>query len=180
MSKFQHFRNALLGILMVFLSLLLPAVPEDSYYLIALIISLMLMVHGFRMLWFYLRMARYMVGGKSILIQSIFVLDFGLLTVSMVSMNSITILLYLLGVFAFSGVIEILRAFEAKRVGAALWKFKFISGCISVLCSVVMLVVVIFIGSNDILVYGYSISLAYAGAVRIITAFRKTAIVYIQ
>ena len=42
------------------------------------------------------------------------------------------------------------------------------------------LILGVILGDKNILVYGFAISVVYAGVMRIITAFRKTAIVYIQ
>ena len=121
-----------------------------------------------------------MVGGKTSLYQAIIILDLALFTGSIASMNSFTILFYLLGVYAFSGFVDILRAFEAKRVGSHSWKVKFAFGCVSVIFALVMLILGVILDAKDILAYGFAISLIYSAAMRIINACRKSAIVYIQ
>ena len=179
MSKIQRIKGILVGIIMLFYALVFLIVPEEGFDAVASIIALMLLVYGFRMLWYYFTMARHMVGGKSSLYQAVIILDLGLFTGTMASMNSFTILIYLLGVFAFTGFIDILKAFEAKGIGAA-WKSKFISGLISVLFALLILVLGVILGNKDLLVYGFAGALTYSGVTRIVNVFKRTAIVYIQ
>lgn len=179
MNKFQRIKNILFGVLILLFALAMYLVPEESYEAVAAIIGILLLVYGFRLLWYYFRMARHMVSGKSVLYQAIIILDLALFTGSIASMNSFIILFYLLGVFAFSGFVGILRAFEAKRIGGA-WKFKLIDGVVSVLFAILMLILGVILDDKNILVYGFCISLFYMGAMRIADAFRKTKVVYIQ
>jgi len=179
MNKFQRIKDALFGVFILLFALAILLVPNEGYEIVAAIVSVLLLLYGFRLLWYYFRMARHMVSGKTILYQAIIILDLALFTGSLASMNSFIILFYLLGVFAFSGFIDVLRAFEAKRIGGA-WKYKLVSGCVSVLYAILMLILGVILGDKDILVYGFSSSLFYTGAVRIANAFRRTAIVYIQ
>ena len=179
MNKFQRIKNVLFGVFMLLFALAFLLVPKESYEAVAAIIAILLIVYGFRMLWYYFTMARHMVGGKTSLYQAVIILDLALFTGSMAAMSSFAVLFYLLGVFAFTGFVGILRAFEAKKVGAS-WKTKFITGCISVVLAIVMLLLGVIFDNKDILVYGFAASLIYAGVMRIVTAFKKTAIVYIQ
>lgn len=179
MSHFQRIKNILIAVSLFLFAAALIIVPEEGYDLVAAIIGILLLIYGFRLLWYYFTMARHMVGGKSSLYHAIIVLDLGLFTGSLASMSSFVIVFYLFGIFAFAGFVDILRAFEVKRVGGA-WRGRLITGCIGVLFAILMLVLGVILGDKTILVYGFCISLFYAGAVRIFNAFRKTAIVYIQ
>ena len=87
---------------------------------------------------------------------------------------------YLLGVFAFTGFVDILRAFEAKKIGAPNWKWKLLTGLVIVALTVLLVIFGAIRGETEVLVYGYCISLVISGAMRIVSAFRKTAMVYIQ
>ena len=180
MNRFQRIKDIIAGIFAMLVAMVLFIVPEESCALVALIISVLLLVYGFRLMWYYFSMARHMVGGKMTMVEAIIILDLGLFTISMASLNHFIILFYLSGVFAFSGLIDILRAFESKRVGASIWKIKLITGIVSVSLVLVMIVLGIILGKKEFLVYGYCLSLVYAGAMKIITAFRKSAIIYIQ
>lgn len=136
-------------------------------------------VYGIRLLIYYFSMARHMVGGKSTLYQAIIVLDLGLFTGSMISMSDYIVTIYLLSIFAFSGVIDILRSLEAKKNGAS-WRMKFITGCISVIMALALVVTGLVQRNTTYLVYGYCFTLVYSGIMRIVASFRKTAMVYIQ
>ncbi len=179
MNQFQRLKGVFAGILILIFAIVIMLVPEEGYDSVASVISILLLLYGFRLLWYYFSMARHMVGGKSTLYQAVIILDLALFTGSIASMNSFIILVYLLGVFAFSGMINVLRAFEARRVGGS-WKSKLFTGCIGVLFALLSLILGMILGDRSILVYGFSISLIYAGMVRIINAFRKTAIAYFQ
>lgn len=179
MSQFQRIKNILLGVIMIGFAVLIMWIPDDGFITVIAAIALLLLIYGFRLLRYYFTMARHMVGGKSSLYQAIIIIDLALFTGSIASMNSFIIMFYLLGVFAFTGVIDILRAFETKRFGGA-WKGKLFTGCVLVLFAVVMLIAGVILGDQTILVYGFAVSVIYAGVMRIVTAFKKTAIVYIQ
>ena len=156
MSKFQRVKSFLAGVALLLLILILIAVPESGLSIVALILSLSLVFYGFRMLWYYAKM------------------------VSLIRISTVWIMIYLMGVFAFSGAIDILRALEAKKNGAPSWKLKFISGCISVAATIALFIIGIIFREQTILVYGYCINLGYAAVMRFVNAFRRTAIVYIQ
>ena len=180
MSKFQRVKSFRAGVALLLLILILLAVPESGLSIVALILSLSLIFYGFRMLWYYAKMARHMVGGKTFLYQSIIVLDFALFTFSLIRISTVWIMIYLMGIFAFSGAIDILRALEAKKNSAPSWRLKFISGCISVAATIALFIIGIIFREQTILVYGYCINLGYAAVMRFVNAFRRTAIVYIQ
>ena len=67
MSYFQRVKSFLFGAGMLILAAVLFLTPKEGYYVIALILGLSLFVYGFRLLWFYFVMSRYMVGGKATL-----------------------------------------------------------------------------------------------------------------
>lgn len=180
MSHLQRIRSVISGISLLLLSLLLLLLPKEYYVIITGIISLMLLFYGTRQLIYYLRMARHMVGGKIILYEAIIILDLGLFTYSLYDDKSITILIYLLVIYAFSGFVDILRSFEEKNNGSRRWKRKLITGIIMVIFALALVIIGIIMRDTVILKYGFCISLVYAAGRRIANGFRKTSIVYIQ
>lgn len=180
MSRFQRIKAIVIGILLLLSSLLILIVPEEYYLLFTFIISIMLIVYAVRKLFYYFRMARHMVGGKAILYEAIIILDFGLFTSSLYDDHSLTILIYLLVIFIFTGFVDILRAFEAKKTGAKNWKFKFLTGLIMVIFALALVIVGLIFRNTAILKYGFCISVLFAAFRRFRVAFSKTAIVYIQ
>ena len=177
MSSGQRIKNILIGVLIILGAVILIAFPEEGLIITATILSFSLFIYGIKNMIYYFTMARHMVGGRIILYLGIIILDFGMFTIMMTNIPKIYIVLYLLVIYAFAGVIDILRALEAKKYQASTWKLSLISGIINI---VVAILCVVFIGSTRMIVYFYCAGLIYSAIVRIITSFRKTAIVYIQ
>lgn len=180
MSYFYRIRNIIFGVLMLAMGLLLILSPEGSIMLVASLLNIALYFYGGQQLWFYFRMARHMVGGKTILYRSIIILDAALFMTSAIVISNYIVTIYLLILYAFTGFVSILRALESKANGAPNWRFKLATGIISVLFAISLLVVGLIMGNSNYLSIGFGITLVYLAAVRIITAFKKTAIVYIQ
>ena len=83
---------------------------------------------------------------------------------------------YLIAVHAFSGFVDVTRALEAKRLSAPSWKLNFSTGVVNIILAVLCIV---FLRLESIAVYIYSAGLIWSAIARIITSFRKTAVVYI-
>ena len=86
------------------------------------------------------------------------------------------VVLYLLSVHAVTGVLDILRAVEGKRMQSA-WKMNMAIG----LANLIVAIGCIFcVKSIRMVVYVYAAGLSYAAILRLVSAFRRSAIVYIQ
>ena len=192
MSSVQRVKNVLISLFLFFLAFVLVVAPREAYDLVYYIIGFMMLAYGLRLLWFYFTMSLYMVGGKITLYQAIIVLDAALFTMTIAKMADYIVLIYLLGIFAFSGAIDILRAFEAKKNASPIWKKKIVIGIVEAGFAIVLVIVAIILRhtevlvfgiilrSTDVLVYGFAVSLVSTGILKIYDAFRRTAIVYIQ
>ena len=121
-------------------------------------------------------MARYAVGGKAALFYAIFLLDFGAYTLTIADESELAIFLYLTAWYAFSGLVSILRALEAKRHKAS-WKMNMAHG---IGCVLIALLCVFSVHNIHVLVYIYCGGLIYSACIRIAAAFRRTEIVFIQ
>ncbi|MBR6228470.1 MAG: DUF308 domain-containing protein [Eubacterium sp.] len=181
MNIFEKIKNCLIGVFLLFLAVEMAFAPEEAYAIIPVTVAVILIAYGVKQLWFYFRMARFMVGGKSMLYQSIIILDIGLFTASISSINNrLIVLLFLLVIYAFTGVVDILRAFEAKDNGSSGWQMKLTRGFIEIAFVIALFIIGFIFGQTKIFVYGFGVSLVYSGVMRIVGAFRKTAIIYIQ
>ena len=176
MTKLKRVTNIVTGLLMILFGILLIVSPDDAYVLVISVLSLTFAFIGLRDLVYYFTMARFMVNGRLILYKGAIFLDFGLVSASLIDMPRIYLILYLVAMHAFSGVVEILRAKEAKGYGAS-WRLKFSHGIVNILLALCCLV---FIRMTNMAIYIYAMGLLYSAAIRIITAFRKTTLVYIQ
>ena len=172
MSTGQRFINVFTGLLTIALGIYLILDPADGFTVVATILSFSLSVCGIRYLVYYFTMARHMVGGKLILYVSIIALDLGIFTASLLDTPNFYIILYLIGMHAFSGVIDILRGLEARSYGGASWKLSIAHGAVSILIAIAC---VVFLRSVNVLVYIYAAGLIYSALMRIAAAFRRTA-----
>ena len=128
-----------------------------------------------RYLVFYLSMARNMVDGKLSLFYGIIALDLGMFAYTLQDIPPIYIVLYLLITHLFSGVIDVLRAMEARRLGSR-WKLSTAIGAANILLAVVC---GFCLHRLSLLTSVYAIGLVYAACLRMAQAFRRTAIIYI-
>ena len=159
-------------------AVILVLIQDDSKYLIVIMaLALGLAVKGIKDIIFYFTMARHMVGGKTILFQGVVVLDFAMFTGSLSDVPRFYILLYLVGIHAFSGVVETLRAMEARRTVEGPWKMKLGHGIVNFALAIACL---IFIKHINTAVLIYSLGLAYSAVIHMISAFRRTAFVVIE
>lgn len=178
MSVFQRIRDVLIGLVMLAVAITFLVYPsEDVYTIIVGILAIGLAIAGIRNIIFYFRMARHMIGGKMILIQGAIIFDFAILTGALASVPKIYILLYLFGIHAFSGAVEILRAMEAKGSVGGPWKLKFSHGLVNIALAVACL---IYIRNANTAIMIYSIGLIYSAIMRIVNAFRRTSFILIS
>ena len=177
MNVGQRIKNVLIGVFIIIGGIILMAFPDNGLIIVASILCLSLFIYGIRSLVYYFSMARHMVGGRIILYLGIIILDLGMFALMLTNIPRFYIVLYLLVIYAFSGVIDVLRSLEAKKYQAPSWKFFLASGLVNI---VVAVLCIVFIKRGDMIVYFYGAGLIYSAVVRIISALRKTAIVYIQ
>ena len=169
--------KVLKGIFTILCCVLMVEHPDDGFYFVVLLLDITLLVYGFRLLLYYFRLARYMVGGIMTLYKSIVVIDFGLFIFSLSSMPQKYVMLYLIISYVFYGATDIIDAVGAKKLGSASWRFQLFYGCVKVIAG---LVCVFYLDDMRMVTLLYCIALVYSAVSDIISAFRKTAIVYIE
>lgn len=180
MTKVQRIKKVLTGLLMIACCAVLIKFPELGFYVVALILTVSLLLYAGRCLIFYFTMGRHMVGGKTQLFRGIIVLDLAVFTFSMVDDPKLFIIVYLLGIHAFSGLVGILRALEARSYQDPAWRRSLVNGIVNMVIAVLAVVTGLLLPSTDDLVYLYAACLFYSACTQIASAFRRTAIVYIQ
>jgi uncharacterized membrane protein HdeD (DUF308 family) len=120
-----------------------------------------------------------MVGGKMILFIGIVYLDFGMFTITLKDEPLVFVVLYLLGFYAFSGLVDILRAVESYRIHGH-WKYTMSMGIAHVVIAGMALFCGIVLKSPLMLVRLYCLGLLYSGISRMIQSLHATTIAYIQ
>ncbi len=179
MTKLQRITTFLTGLVTALVSLLIAADPENGISAALVLLGLSLAVSGIKYLVYYLFMARYMVGGRAMLYVGMIVLDFGVFTFTLVDSGQFYVMLYLFGTHLFAGVIDILRSMESRKMDAPSWKLNISRGAVNIVIAV-LCIIFIFGGFSTLIVYTYCAGLFYSACIRIISAFRRTQIVFIQ
>ena len=132
MTKLQRIKEICIGLIIIFGALIMMFFPKESYVLIVMILALWFAFRGLGSIWYYITMARYMVGGRESLFMGVIWFDFGVITGSLTGVPHYYVLLYLIAIHGFSGVVRILRTLEARRNGSSNWKLKLAHGIIDI------------------------------------------------
>jgi len=177
MTRLQKLNGILIAVIMIITAGIMLYYPDNSYYFIITFLSLGYAIMGIRLLIFYFTMAKNMVGGKINLYKGVILLDFGIFTCSISDVPKHYIMLYLVATHAFTGLVELLRANEARQYGANAWKFKAFHGLLNMSMALICL---IFSSNIRTMVYIYCLGLIYSALLRIISSLRKTTMIYIQ
>ena len=175
MSRMKRVRIFLGGLLTILYAAILFAAGEEGYPVVVTLISLSMLVRGANYLIYYLRMARHMVGGKSILFNGIIALDLGLFASTLTDVPPACIMLYLMATHLYSGVVDVMHALESKRLGSH-WRLSFAYGAANVLLAALCAVS---LNAPERLAMIYAAGLFYTGCLRIASAVRRSAIAYI-
>ena len=177
MTRFQKIRSLVMGLGYIIVGLAMIAFTNEAYIFVIFFLSMGLLISGIERLVYYFTMARYMVGGKAVLYRGVVLLDFALFTLSLNDVPKIYVLMYLALIHAFSGVVDILSALESKRYLSKNWKLKLSHGVLNVLVAASCFV---FLKNPNTAVLVYGVGIVYSGILRLISAFRKTTIVFIR
>ena len=177
MTLFNRFKIVTYGILEFILGIIMLTYPDYGYRIVLLVIGLYLMFSGYKNLFYFFSMARYMVDGRLILVKAVILLDFGFLAGSLTDVPRIYILIYLMVLHTFEGTVELLRSYEDKRVGSHSWKLKMFHGILDLF---IVILCIVFIANNNTVVIIFSTGLIYSSIIRIITGFRKSSFLYVQ
>ena len=180
MTKTKRILNILLGLCMLGIAGLLIAYPDEAVPFVLGIIGLGMTIRGIRSLVYYFSMARHMVGGKTVLYRGIIFLDIGILSSSLADAPEMSLILYIAAVSGFTGLVSVLRAREEKAGGSPRWKGKMLYGMVFVVGAAAVLVCGFVLKMPAMAVYVYAAGLICTAINRILSAFRRTAIVYIQ
>lgn len=177
MSIGKRILNIFKGLFMIAFGILIAMFPDEGCDIVIFVLVFSLFLYSFRLMIYYFSMARYMVGGIMTFYKSIIVFDFALFLDNLKDLPVKTILTYLIAGMIFSGVLDILRASEGRKMQTSSWKYQFFYGFVKIILPLVCLP---FLNSMEMLAYVYSITLFHSAISYIVTAFRKTAIVYIE
>ncbi len=150
---------------------------DYGYVIILVFLSISLSITAIGELFYYFTMARFMVGGKVSLYKGVIILDFAFCTLAITDLPNFYLILYLVAIHAFSALVDILRANEARINGAKNWLFKLASGVFEIFIAIAC---IWNINEREVAVLLFSLGVIYSGLVNVVNSFKRTAIVYIQ
>ena len=177
MNRFTRICNGLTGLLMILVSILMMAFPDLGYVLATMILGAALIVSGIRQLLYFCSMGIHMVGGKVILYRALITIDIGIFTWSIHETGQRYVLFYFTLYYLFAGIISIFRMLESRRLEAGSWKMKLASGLFDI---VIALVCIFNNNSASVMLDVLCSALIVSAVTRIVMAFKKSAIIYIQ
>ena len=177
MNTLQKVNNIIIGILLLCCSIMMVIDPETGYLFWALILCLTLLFTAVRQLRFYASMARHMVGGKMILYRGIIMLDLAIFTLYMSEVPKLYAALYLIACLAFSSIVDLLHAREAKALKSRAWISELLQGAGKLIIVVICLAS---LNNLRIVLYVYCFQLFCSGIHRLASAFRSSAVIYVQ
>ncbi|MGI6221442.1 MAG: DUF308 domain-containing protein [Coriobacteriales bacterium] len=176
MTKLQRIGNLALGLLMIVCALVLLLLPQNGLLVVAFVLAIALVLYGVRKLVYYFRMARHTVGGLSVLFVGVIALDVGVFAIAVIDNPQIAIALYLVAHNALNGFLFIGRGIESK-MNKAPWVGELVKG---LLCLAFAVACISCVNSGDALLWIFCLGLLYDAGVRLASAFRPSAIVFIQ
>lgn len=177
MNRFTRICHVLSGVFMILISLIMFVVPDLGYALAALIFGIVLMVNGLKQLIYFFSMGIHMVGGKIILYRALITLDIGYFTFSIHGTGQRYVLFYFTIYYLFAGIISIFRAVESRRLEAGSWKMKLAGGLFGITIAIICL---INNNSERVMLDVLCFALIVSAVTRIMTAVKKSEIIYIQ
>ena len=180
MTRFGRILNTIAALITIAFSVLLFYMDAiHGLKLILLVIQTTMSLRGFQAIAYYISMGRHMVGGQNVLYRGMIFLDLGILAGTIFEHPAIYTLVYISLLHVFTGAVSGLRANESRKIGAP-WRLKMAYGITNVLLAIAVVISGIVSSQIRVAVWIYSIGIIYSSILRLITAFRKTEIVYIQ
>jgi uncharacterized membrane protein HdeD (DUF308 family) len=178
MTRVQRIVNVLSGLISILVAIYLIYSNKEGVDEVLIFIGIVFIGKGINTLFYYISMARFMVGGKISLYSGMIILDFGIFTISIAErMPNTYLVFYLVAIHGFAGLVEILRALEAKSYGNRSYRLKLFHGIVDI---VMALICVVLINDLRITVLVYCSGLIYSAIIRIVSAFRRTTMVFIR
>ena len=176
MTKLDHIKSFLQGILTILAAVGIMYYPEHGLDVMILLLGCSLTLGGINTLIYYVSMARHMVEGRLLLYKGLISLDLGIYMLALSDSSRVYIMTYLIAMHLFGGILSAARAMEGRKLGGR-WRMRLLNGI-----SHFAIVIACILLRNDPegLVLVYSVGLFWSGCLKVFDAFRRSAIVYIQ
>ena len=177
MSKTKRVWTIIGAVFAIQTALFLMIIPEIAFLLIAAFVGLWLTFYGLKYLIYYMTHAQHMVGGKWFLLLGLLMFDMGMFATLLIDQAQMIMIIYVVAAHFVAAVLNFARAYSNKGDGNPGWKIDLAQG-IGNISQVVLCLV--FINYVEVPVFIYCSGVIYSSILNIITACKKTAIVYVQ
>ena len=177
MSKVRRVLTIIVSLFGILGAVILMLIPDYSYEVLALGISLTLVYYGVRYIIYYLTNAQHMVGGKWFLLIGIIMFDMGVFVTAIYDRAQRITLIYIISAQLIAAVLGLIRTIGDKKDNNPSWKLHLAQ---TIASFIQVILCVVFINSDMVPLYLYCIYAIYTAILLIISAFKKTAIVYVQ
>ena len=177
MSLIEKIENLIVALFFLVCAGIMLYNPEEGRYIVVLISGVVLTLLGIKTIFFYFTMSRFMVDGDTMLPRGVVILDLGIFSFILNTVNSFFLNLYLVVYCVMIGVFSLLDTLQEKKAGGTKWKRKAILAIIPIIAGLGCL---IFAKTNQAFVILFSGILVYMAVFRVIRVFKKTKMIYIQ
>ena len=151
--------------------------PDIAYQVLALGVGMTLVYYGIRYIIYYITNAQHMVGGKWFMLIGIIMFDMGTFVTAVFDRAQVFMLIYIIAAHLVATILGAIRTVGDRKDNNPRWKIS-MAQCIAGFIQVTL--TLIFINHSIIPIYLYCIYAIYSAVLMIISAFKKTAIVYVQ
>ena len=177
MSKIRRVLTILASLIAIEGSVAIMMMPEIAYKVLALGIGMTLVYYGVRYIIYYITNAQHMVGGKWFMLIGIIMFDMGAFATAIFDRAQVITMIYIIATHFVVTVLGAVRTVGDRKDNNPRWKIS-LAQCIAGFIQVTLSL--IFINHSMIPLYLYCIYAIYTSILMIISAFKKTAIVYVQ
>lgn len=153
------------------------AIVIEPYYGLEITVTcvgIFLIFSGIRLMVYFYTMARHMVGGVIILYKGLIELDFGAFIFSLSELPKYYAAIFIIAIFVIEGVKDVLEAIESKKLQSH-WRFRASAGAVKM---AIALFCLFHVNSLRTISYMICLCLFNSALVMIVTALRRTAIIY--
>lgn len=176
MNIFKRIRTVLSSLFSICMYIYLMLYPDVGIHYVINLLALGLLFYGIQQLRYYRTMARFKVGGNITLYIGIICIELSVVTFRINDVHTFMIMLYLLLYYIFIGAIHIYSALEARKISAPFWRTRLFNGIVHLIISVLCL---LNFYSSRMMMYILCCGLIYSAIMRLVTACKHTAIIYI-
>ena len=180
MTKVRKIGTIGISLLTIIVGILILIMGIDGFQYMILLISISFIISGLHQLFYYVTMARKMVGGKSILVRGLLTLDIGVFFLTKMDNPVSFIILYILGYHLLAGVVDVLKVLENRRMGVSIWGFNLFYGIANIAFAIICLICILGIGNVILVTYLYGLWLLFTAVIKIVSVYKEQSAVIIE